>query len=196
MVNNEIKIRVGVSARHIHLQEGDVEILFGPDYQLTPNIPLIEINSYVVQERVKLVGPKGEFPKVAIIIPHRPKRQIELSKSDAFALGIKPPINESGDHTNAAELLVVGPKGSLTCTGVIIPQRHIHLCGKDAKALNVQAGDYVEVTFKGTRETIFPKVKAKEINEQLDVSELHIDTDEANAVDVTNGDMCIVRKVD
>lgn len=193
-MKEKINIRVGVSARHIHLQAEDVETLFGKGYQLTPKKPLIEVNSFVVEERVKLVGPKGEFPKVAIIVPHRQKRQIEMSKSDAYAIGINPPINESGDHTNAAQLKVIGPKGSLVCHGVIIPKRHIHLCIKDAEAINAKAGDYVDVYFKGERPAIFPSVKCKEINPLIDFSELHIDTDEANAVNVLNGDLCEIIK--
>lgn len=185
-----LKINVGVSPRHIHLQPEDVDVLFGLGYQLTPKKPLVELNSFVVEERVKLIGPRGSFSSVAIIIPHRKKRQIELSKTESIILGVKPPINESGDHIGAAQLEVVGPKGSLICNGVIIPKRHIHLCEKDAQELGLKAGDLVDVHFDGIRETIFPRVKVKEINSLIKASEIHIDTDEANAVGASNGDLC------
>ena len=89
-------VPIGVSNRHVHLCQEDLEALFGPGYQLTPIKPLSQPDQFASQETVTVVGPKGKIEKMRVLGPLRPQTQIEISITDSFALGIKPSIRMSG----------------------------------------------------------------------------------------------------
>jgi len=102
-------INVGVSARHIHLSREDLDKLFGDGYQLTPSRYLSIATQYIAKERITVRGPKGELKNVAVIGPERPKTQVEISKTDGFSIGLKPPVRFSGDIEGSESVTLVGP---------------------------------------------------------------------------------------
>ena len=156
-------------------------ILFGVDYSLTPKRELSQPGQYLSGERVKLVGPKSEMRNVAILGPTRKNTQVELSLSDARALGVKDiTINESGYLQGAGSVIIVGEKGRIEAkNSVIIAKRHIHLRTKDAEEWNIENGQIVKVKVYGIRSLIFDEVVAR-VNDQF-MPAMHIDFDEANA---------------
>ncbi|MFD0959561.1 phosphate propanoyltransferase [Paenibacillus chungangensis] len=184
----EKKVPVGVSARHIHLSEEHVAILFGEDYKLTEMKPLSQPGQYAANETVAVVGPKGSFNKVRILGPTRKATQLEVSRTDAFALGVKPPVRESGDIAGSAGITIQGPAGEVTIEeGVIVAARHIHFHTEDAARMGVQDKQRLRVRVGGDRGVIFENVVAR-VSEQYAL-DMHIDTDEANAAGVNNGDL-------
>lgn len=182
-------VPVGISARHVHLSQGDIAALFGPGYELTPLKPLVQPGQYAAREQLTLVGPKGELGKVRILGPARAETQIELSFTDAMKLGIKNcPIRMSGDLAGTPGLKLVGPRGELTVTqGVIVAQRHLHLSGPQAQAYGVHDKQVVSVRVTGARPCLLEGVVCR-VGEGHEL-EIHIDTDEANACALQNGDL-------
>lgn len=182
-------VPVGISARHVHLSQEDIAALFGPGYELTPLKPLVQPGQYAAREQLTLVGPKGELGKVRILGPARAETQIELSFTDAMKLGIKNcPIRMSGDLAGTPGLKLVGPRGELTVTqGVIIAQRHLHLSGPQAQAYGVHDKQVVSVRVTGARPCLLEGVVCR-VGEGHEL-EIHIDTDEANACALQNGDL-------
>ena len=174
-------IKVEISARHVHLSQSDLEILFGSNYSLTPKRDLSQPGQYLSEERVKLVGTKSEMNNVAILGPVRKNTQVELSISDARALGVKDiTINESGYLQNAGSIIIVGKNGSIEAkNSVIVAKRHIHLREEDAREWNIENGQIVKVKVYGIRSLIFDEVVAR-VNDQF-MPAMHIDFDEANA---------------
>jgi putative phosphotransacetylase len=185
MVHREVTI--GVSARHIHLSEEHVEILFGKGYSLTEMKPLSQPGQYAANETVAVIGPKGSFAKVRILGPTRKQTQLEVSRTDAFALGVKPPVRESGDVKGSAGIKLQGPAGEVDIEeGVIVAARHIHFHTSDAAKYGVADKQLLRVRFPGERGVVFENVVAR-VSEQYAL-DMHIDTDEANAAGVANGD--------
>lgn len=180
-------VPVGVSARHIHLTQEQVETLFGPGHQLTKKKELMG-GQYACDEQVTIVGIKlRAIENVRVLGPVRKAAQVEVSATDAVRLGIKAPIRESGNTTGSAPLAVVGPRGVLYLEeGCIIAQRHIHMSPEDARAAGVHDGDVVSVQADNERGTIFNHVKIR-VHESFTL-EMHIDTDEANASRIATGD--------
>ena len=132
------KVPVEASARHVHLTAADAEKLFGPGHGLTPKRDLSQPGQYLSEERVKLVTAKGEFSNVAVLGPLRKETQVELSLTDARALGISAPVNLSGDLTGAGDVVIVGPKGVVEARGSVIAARaHIHMTPEDARRFAV-----------------------------------------------------------
>ena len=174
-------IKVEISARHVHLSQSDLEILFGSNYSLTPKRDLSQPGQYLSEERVKLVGTKSEMNNVAILGPVRKNTQVELSISDARALGVKDiTINESGYLQNAGSITIVGKNGSIVAkNSVIVAKRHIHLREEDAREWNIENGQIVKVKVYGIRSLIFDEVVARVSNKFMPA--MHIDFDEANA---------------
>ncbi len=187
-------VPVGVSNRHIHLSQADVETLFGPGYQLTRKKELMG-GQFASNECCTIVGLKlRAIENVRVLGPARKQTQVEISATDARKLGINVPVRESGDVAGSAPIAIVGPKGALYCKeGCIIAARHIHMAPADAAACGVQDGDYVSVTVDNERGTTFDRVKIR-VDESFTL-EMHIDTDEANASEIKQGDrVTIVRK--
>lgn len=185
MIHKEVTI--GVSARHIHLSQEHVELLFGKGYELTEMKPLSQPGQYAANETVAVVGPKGTFAKVRILGPARKQTQLEVSRTDAFALGVNPPVRESGDTKGSAGIKLQGPAGEVTIEeGVIVAARHIHFHTSDAERFGIADKQSLRVRFAGERGVVFENVVAR-VSEQYAL-DMHIDTDEANAAGVKNGD--------
>ncbi|MBN3526274.1 phosphate propanoyltransferase [Paenibacillus apiarius] len=180
-------VPVGVSARHIHLTQEHIEALFGPGYQLTEFKPLSQPGQFAANETVEVIGPKGSFNKVRILGPARPASQLEISRTDSFAIGVKAPVRESGDINGTPGILVKGPAGEVELQdGVIVAARHIHFHTSDAEKFGIQDKQKLRVSVGGERGVVFENVIARvSPNFALD---MHIDTDEANAAGVKNGD--------
>lgn len=180
-------VPVGVSARHVHLTQEHVEILFGKGYQLTKKKELMG-GQFASNELVTIVGLKlRAIENVRILGPARGRSQVEISATDAVKLGVKAPIRESGDVAGSAPIALVGPKGALYLTeGCIVAKRHIHMAPKDAIAAGVSDGDMVSVKAENERGTVFHEVKIR-VDESFTL-EMHIDTDEANAAKIATGD--------
>jgi acetate kinase len=183
-----IRIPIAVSARHAHLSQATIEEVFGSGHRLQPRTWLSQTGQFAAQETVSLVGPKGRLDNVRVMGPPREHDQIELSRTDETALGIEAPVRLSGDLTCTPGIVVEGPAGRRSLqSGVISARRHIHMNPQDAKRLDVRDGQIVQVRIDSNeRDLIFGDVTVR-VRPDFRL-ELHLDTDEANAAGVTNGD--------
>lgn len=181
-------VPVGVSARHIHLTQESVEKLFGPGYHLTKKKELMG-GQFASNETVTIVGLKlRAIENVRILGPVRNADQVEISQTDAFKLGVKVPIRNSGDIAGSAPIAIVGPKGALYLNeGCIIAARHIHMSPEDARCAGLKDGDIVDVKAENERGTTFNNVLIR-VHPTFTL-EMHIDTDEANACKIKTGDV-------
>lgn len=186
-------VPIGVSARHVHLTQEHVEVLFGRGYQLTRKKELMG-GQFASNEMVTLVGLKlRAIENVRVLGPVRKASQVEISATDAVKLGIKAPVRESGSIEGSSPIAVVGPKGALYLReGCIVAMRHIHMSPADAQAAGVQDGDIVSVKADNERGTIFNHVKIR-VDDSFTL-EMHIDTDEANASRIATGDTVTIIK--
>jgi len=174
------KIPIGVSARHVHLAQAEVEQLFGENYQLTPKFELSQPGQFAAEETVVIAGPKGSIERVRILGQARSLSQVEVSWTDAMKLGIKPPLRISGDIQGSSPVTLIGPKGSVVLNeGLIIAQAHIHMSPADRAKFNVVDGQSVQIKVEGIRPIILSNVVIR-VSERYRL-EMHIDTDEANA---------------
>ncbi|MFM9277239.1 phosphate propanoyltransferase [Paenibacillus jiagnxiensis] len=180
-------VSVGVSGRHIHLTQEHIEALFGAGYQLTEFKPLSQPGQFAANETVAVIGPKGTFETVRILGPARPESQLEISRTDSFALGVKAPVRESGKIDGTPGITVKGPAGELELDkGVIVAARHIHFHTSDAEKWGIQDKQLLKVRVGGERGLVFENVLAR-VSDSFAL-DMHIDTDEANAAGVKNGD--------
>jgi putative phosphotransacetylase len=172
---------VETSARHVHLTQEHLEILFGTGYELTKKKSLSQPGQYACEERVTVVGSKGEFKGISILGPVRKATQIELSATDARSIGISAPLRESGDVAGSGACKIIGPVGEIEITeGVIVAKRHIHATPAEAEKLGVKDGEVVSVKIDTDgRSLIFGDVVVR-VNENYALA-MHIDTDESNA---------------
>lgn len=179
-------VPIGVSARHVHLTQEHVEVLFGKGYQLTKKKELMG-GQFASNEVVTIVGLKlRAIENVRILGPVRKKSQVEVAATDAIRLGVKAPVRESGDVAGSAPIAIVGPKGVVYLDeGCIVAKRHVHMSPRDAQAAGVKDGDIVSVRVDNERGTIFNEVKIR-VDESFTL-EMHIDTDEGNAAQVSAG---------
>lgn len=175
------EVLVEISARHVHVSEKDLEILFGEGYKLTPKKDLSQPGQFACEERVTVVGPKRELKGVSILGPCRPETQVELSATDARSIGISAPIRESGDVEGSGACKLVGPCGEVELEkGVIIAKRHIHMTTADAAKYGLVDKQVVEVAVKTNgRSLTFGDVVVR-VSDSYALA-MHIDTDEANA---------------
>jgi putative phosphotransacetylase len=179
-------IPIAVSARHVHLSQEHIEVIFGKGYKLTKKSDLSQPNQFAANETVIIAGPKGSLERVRVLGPARSLTQAEVSWTDAMKLGIKPPLRDSGNINGSAEFTLIGPRGSLYLDeGLIIAQAHLHMAPQDAKRLSVQSDEYVTVEVDGIRPISYQNVKVR-VSERYRL-EMHIDTDEANAGFITKG---------
>lgn len=198
-VHNELSggntVPVGVSNRHIHLTAADVETLFGAGYQLTPLKDLSQPGQYACKETLTIIGPSlRPIEGVRVLGPVRKASQVEISRTDSFTLKVKPPVRESGDIAGSAPITIVGPRGVVTLKeGCIIANRHIHMSDSEAESFGLIDGDYVTVDVEETeRRTTFYDVQVR-VNPAFRL-EMHIDTDDANAAGIGNGDRVTVHR--
>lgn len=186
-------VPIGVSARHVHLTQKDVETLFGSGYELTKKKELMG-GQFASNEVVTIVGLKlRAMENVRILGPVRKESQVEISATDAIKLGIKTPIRESGDIKGSAPIAIVGPKGVVYLQeGCIIAKRHIHMSPEDAVNAGVKNGDTVSVKVENERGTTFNHVQIR-VDKSFTL-EMHMDTDEANAAKISTGDTAVIIK--
>ena len=174
-----MEINIGISNRHVHLKQSDVDILFGENYQLTKLKDLTQQGQYACVEKVTIKTEKSEISNVRVLGPVRNYTQVEISKTDSFKLGINPPVRDSGDLNNSSSITIVGPKGSVSIDeGCIIATRHIHATKEDVKMLGIEGLDKVSVRIPGEKGGVLDNVHIK-----VDPSyslELHLDTDDGN----------------
>jgi putative phosphotransacetylase len=181
------EVPIGVSARHIHLAPEHIDTLFGKGYELQSLKPLSQPGQFAAQETVAVVGPKGRFDKVRILGPARGSTQLEISRTDAYALGVDAPVRLSGRIEGTPGIRIIGPKGEVDVDqGVIVASRHIHLHTTDAHRMNIQDQQPVSVITGGERGITFGNVICR-VSDQFAL-DMHIDTDEANAGGIVNGD--------
>lgn len=176
------KFIIETSARHVHVTQEHLEILFGAGATLTKKKDLSQPGQYACEERVTIVGPKKELANVSILGPVRPDTQVELSATDARSIGIAAPIRESGDVEGSGACKIVGPCGEVEISqGVIVAKRHIHLTPEDAEELGVQDKEVVWVRCETDgRKAILGDVVCR-VSPKF-ARAMHIDTDESNAI--------------
>lgn len=174
-------IPLGISNRHIHLSQQDLEQLFGPGYQLTNTKDLVQPGQFACKETLTVCGPKGAIEKVRVLGPVRKQTQVEILAGDTFKLGVKGEVRMSGVLGGTPGVTLTGPKGSVQIPeGVMIAQRHIHMSCADAARFGVTDGEIVDLECYGTRSGLLHDVVIR----ANDTSRLecHLDTEEANAL--------------
>lgn len=186
-VNTVPVIPIAISARHVHLKQETVEQLFGAGHQLTIRNPLSQPGQFSCEETVTLVGPKNKIERVRILGPARKYDQVEISRTDEFFLGVDAPVRESGHIEGSPGITVEGPKGTVQLKeGLICAWRHIHMHPTDAEIFGVSDKDIVEVDVEDEFRPITFKNVLVRVSDQFKL-EMHIDTDEGNAAEITNG---------
>ncbi|MBU1146473.1 phosphate propanoyltransferase [Patescibacteria group bacterium] len=174
-----IKIKVEISARHIHLSQTDLEKIFGAGYVLKSIKDLSQEGEFAAEEKITLVGPKKQM-ELRVVGPVRPATQVELAYTDAFSLGIDAPLRLSGNVAGSAGAKIIGPAGEIDLAeGIIVAKRHLHINQEEADELGLKNDDLVRVKLEGERGLVFENVMVR-IKPTFHIS-VHIDTDEANA---------------
>lgn len=186
---SKLAIPVGVSSRHCHLTEEHFKILFGRQAAPKKVKDIKQPGFWAAEETIAVQGPKGVLKNIRLVAPYRAHTQIELAATDAVALGLKPPVRESGDVKGSVGATLIGPMGRVEIQeGVVIAQRHVHFSPEEAKAAGIASGEVVRVragTGRG-RSTVFEDVVVR-VSPQYSL-EFHVDTDEANAAGIVTGD--------
>lgn len=178
---------IEVSARHVHLSQGVANVLFGENYQFRIRRNLSQPGQYACEERIDVVGSQGTLNSVAILGPVRSNTQVEISLTDARKLGVDSHIRESGDLLGTPGCVLRGPNGEIEIkNGVIIAKRHIHMHTKDAEKIGATNGQICRVKIENTgRALIFDDVVIR-VSDKFALA-MHIDTDEANALNWQEG---------
>lgn len=181
------KIPVGISNRHVHLSQKDLETLFGQGKQLTKYKDLAQPGQYAAEEKIEISGPKGSIAGVRVLGPVRKQTQVEISRTDAFTLGIDPPLRDSGNLSGSAPITLCGPEGKLSLSeGAILAHRHVHVPTNLAGVLGLEDGQVVSLHCSGPRSVIFNEVLIR-VSDKFTL-EFHVDIDEANGALLANGD--------
>ena len=190
----EAGIPIGVSNRHIHLSQKDLEKLFGQGYELTPIKELSQPGQYACRELLTIIGPSMRpIENVRVLGPVRKTSQVEISKTDSYVLKVKPPVRESGKIEGSSPIRIVGPCGVVELDeGCIIANRHIHMSPDEAKVFGLSDGDYVDIDVNGERKTRWFDVQVR-VHKDFRL-EMHVDTDDANSAGIGNGFMVTVVK--
>lgn len=180
-------IPIAVSAHHVHLTTEAVEQLFGKGYQLKIRNILTQPGFWAAEETVDVIGPSGEIKNVRILGPCRAANQIEIAETEAYKIGVDAPVRLSGDTKDTPVVTLRGPAGSIQTEGLIVAKRHIHISPKDAEIRGLKHGDQIEIAIdgKGSRDLVFRDVVIR-VDPRF-VTEMHIDTDEANAAHIEHG---------
>lgn len=185
--SNKYNIPIGISVRHLHITQADLEKLYGSGYKLSKKKDLAQPGEFASNEVVTLVGPRlRSIENVRILGPVRDHTQVEVSQTDAITLGINPPVRRSGNIKGSESLTLVGPEGAITLDeGVIRANRHIHLPPAEADKMDVKDDEIVSVEIPGTKSVVLRNVQVR-VKEGW-VLQMHLDTDDANAADVQCG---------
>ncbi len=182
------QLPIAMSNRHVHLSREDLNILFGEGFELTKFKDLSQPGQFASNEKVDVVGPKGTLKGLRVLGPIRKVTQIEISLTDTFAVGIYPPVRDSGDIEGTPGAKIVGPKGEVEISkGVIVASRHIHMHTNDADEFGVNDKDHVKVKVNGDRGLTFDNVLVR-VRDDFAL-EMHVDIDEGNACGVKNGQL-------
>jgi len=185
-VLGRIFVELEASGRHVHVTSGQAQQLFG--HPLTPKRPLSQPGQYLANERLTVIGPKGQFQNVAVLGPERDAAQVELSLTDARALGLKIPVRMSGNVDDSPGAVLEGPVGRVELSqGVIAAQRHIHMTPEDAAAMGVKDRQRVKLQVFTHRPLIFEDVAVRVSPNYATYA--HLDYDEANACGLAPGDL-------
>ena len=188
-----MKIQVGVSNRHIHLTKEAYKILCG-DKEIEELRPLNQPGMFASTDTFTIKTEKSEIPNVRLLGPFREYNQVEISKTDAYKLGVNPPVRTSGDLKDSESITIIGPNGELHLDeGVIIADRHIHLTEDMKKFYGLEGKTKVNVLVKGEKGGIMFNVDLKVSDEAY--FEMHIDTDDANAFMLKQGDIVEIMDV-
>ncbi|OLR56881.1 hypothetical protein BHK98_00690 [Hornefia porci] len=181
------KIKVNASNKHIHLDQEDLETLFGKGYELTLKKELIQPGQFASEEKVDIVGPKTTFKGIRVLGPCRKDTQLELALTDCRQIGIDAPIRESGDVQGTPGCKIIGPKGEVDLEyGVIVAKRHAHFHPSQAEPLGIKDGQILKLKIETPdRTTIYDDVVARV--KDYYTAEVHVDTDEANAAAMGGG---------
>lgn len=191
MKDNKIYGKIAISNRHIHLTKEIYEKLF--DEPLSMKKPISQIGEFASNQTLTIKGPKGMIEKVRVMGPHRDYNQVEVSKSDAYILGLEPPVRESGDLEDSETITLITFKNEITLENVcILAERHVHMNDKMAEELGLKNDDLVKLIInndKGGEMEAFVKIKSNGF------FEIHIDRDDANAFLLKTGDEVEIRKI-
>jgi len=183
-----MKVSIGVSNRHVHLTKENLEILFGSEFELYKKNDLTQPGQYASTSLVTIKTDKSQIDNVRVLGPVRPYTQVEISKTDAYKLGLNPPVRDSGDLKGSSPITIIGPSGKIDIEeGCIIPTRHIHILPSQVSLYGLQGKEIVSVKIDGEKGGIIDNVHLKVSDESF--FELHIDTDDANAHLIKNGDI-------
>ncbi len=175
-----MQVPIGISNRHIHLNEADLKVLFGEGYELEKAKDLTQPGQYASTSKVTIKTDKDEISGVRVLGPIRPYTQVEISLTDAYKLGLKPPVRDSGNLDGSEAITIVGPVGELVLEkGCIIATRHIHITPEQMKEFGFEGKREVKVKIDGIKGGILDHVQLK-VN-PISYFELHLDTDDANA---------------
>ena len=179
-----MNVIVEISARHLHLSQEHLDILFGAGHQLTPKKDLSQPGQFACEEKVEVVGPKSSM-KMSVLGPVRPATQVELSLTDARSIGVKAPIRESGVVEGSGACKLVGPCGEVDLAeGVMVAKRHLHIIPEDAEKVGIVDKQIIKLSVKSEeRSIIFDDVIARVSSKAA--TAVHLDTDEANAAGIS-----------
>ena len=188
----KLNVIIETSARHVHVTKETLAILFGEGHQLTHKKDLSQPGQFACEERVRIEGPRGGIDRVSILGPERSADQVEVSFTDARALGLTPPVRESGDLAGSAPCKIIGPCGEVELTeGCIVAKRHLHMTPEDAEKYGgLKDKQIVKVKVDGPRALIFDEVVLRVSDKYA--TYMHVDVDEANAAGLIIGAVTFV----
>lgn len=185
-LQGEITVEIEASGKHVHLSRREIDVLFGPDYQLTKTKDLSQPGQYACRERVTLIGPKGSLHQVIVLGPERSEPQVEVSSTDALSLGIDAPVRESGNIEGTPGVIIASDKAMIRLArGLIVAKNHIHMSREDAQKFCLKNGDTVRVAVSSQRPLTFDDVLVR-VSPAFKTY-MHIDYDEANACQFAKG---------
>jgi len=187
------EVKIGLSNKHVHLSQKDLDVLFGAGHELTPTKALVQPGQFAAEEKVDIVGPKNTIKGVRVLGPVRPEAQVELALTDARGIGIKAPVRESGKLDGTPGCKLVGPCGEVELEkGVIAALRHVHLNDEQAAEAGVKDGEWVSIKIEGERGLVFDNVLVRAGAKHF--AEVHLDTDEGNAAGCGPDAVCEIIK--
>jgi propanediol utilization protein len=186
VVGDKPKLVANISARHMHIRQDTLEILFGKGAELTVHKPLYQDGYFASEQMVTIIGPRHRtITNLRILGPTRPEDQIELAFTDGIAMGLDLPVRMSADVANTPGCIVMGPKGHIELKeGVIRAQRHAHMHTSDAEYYGVKDGDMMQLIVDSSCPAVFNDVVCR-VSPKVKL-EVHLDTDEGNACDLAN----------